>query len=293
MEAPLLWLDLQWRSFCSSFMLMIAWLFQGTLCGSNRLWLYLLPSFEGQAFTPMLTRPRWWFATHDSSKYTFLMPGTGILSLVKGPHHHNKCWQWHDCFKRPVWLQEALTVLVALFQWAGLDINIHKTKVMICPTGFIKTHFSVSRYKRRITGEGPSPQLKKTAVNCPKCNKTMNKTSLLAHMETIHGEPCVVLPELPEVFLASHQPQEHVIKWPPVQKRWPCPVEDCPYQAETNTNFYNHFMCRQLYDSIHITDESQAPWPKCELCGLQCPFLPSDYTQRVSHLQERADYQSE
>jgi len=143
---------------------------------------------------------------------------------------------------------------------------------MIYHPGFIKTHFSDVRYKRRITGVGPPPQQqKKTAVNCPRCNKKMNKASLLAHMERIHGEPCVVLPKLPEAFLASHQPRTYIINWPRVHKKWKCPVEGYPYKASTNTNFHNHFMYRHPYDSIHVTNESLEPWDKCELCGLQHP----------------------
>jgi len=105
---------------------------------------------------------------------------------------------------------------------------------MICHPGFIKTHFSDARHKRRITGVGPSPpQQKKTAVNCPRCNKKMNKATLSAHMERIHGEPCMVLPELPKAFLASHQPREHIINWPRAHKKWPCPVEGCLYLLHT------------------------------------------------------------
>jgi len=146
---------------------------------------------------------------------------------------------------------------------------------MTCHPGFIKIHFSNARYKRHITGEGPSPQQqKKNAVNCPKCNKKMNKASLLAHMERIHGEPCMVLPELPELCLASHQPREYIIRWPRMHKKWPCHVEGCPYQTQTNTNFHKDFMHRYPYDSIHVADEFCAPWRKCELlvCGLQCAF---------------------
>jgi len=90
-------------------------------------------------------------------------------------------------------------------------------------------------------------------------------------MERIHGEPCMVLPELPEAFLASHQPRTCVINWPRVHKKWKCPVEGCPYKASTNANFHNHFMYRHPYDSIHVTNESLEPWDKCELCGLQHP----------------------
>jgi Reverse transcriptase (RNA-dependent DNA polymerase) len=173
----------------------------------------------------------------------------------------------------PAWLQEALEVLVALFRRAGLDVNVNKTKIMICHPGFIKTHFSDATYKRRLTGEGPSPQqLKKVVVECPNCKKKMNKASLASHMERAHGEPLMVIPELPAAFRRSHQPTAYTIEWPRVHKKWPCPVEGCPYQASTNANFHNHFMYRHPYDSIHITDESTAPWPKCSLCGLQTPF---------------------
>jgi len=100
----------------------------------------------------------------------------------------------------------------------------------------------------------------------------MNNASLSAHMERIHGEPCVVPPELPEAFRASHQPRACAINWPRVHKKWKCPVERCPCKASANANFHNHFMCRHPCDSIHIADESPEPWPKCEPCGLQCPF---------------------
>jgi len=118
----------------------------------------------------------------------------------------------------------------------------------------------------------PTVRLRQVPVNCPKWNKKMNKASLLAHMERIHGEPCVVSPELPKALLASHQPREHVINWPHVHKKWLCPVEGCPYQARTNTDFHNHFMHRHPHDSIHVTDESIDHWNKGELCGLQHPL---------------------
>jgi len=143
----------------------------------------------------------------------------------------------------------------------------------MCHPGFIKTHFSNASCKRRLTGAGPTPQhLKKTAVTCPRCNQKMNKASLSAHTERIHGEPCAVLPKLPEAFLASHQPRTCVINWPHVHKKWNCPVEGCPHKASTNANFHNHFMCRHPCDSVHVTDEPPEPWDKCELCGFQCPL---------------------
>lgn len=109
-------------------------------------------------------------------------------------------------------------------------------------------------------------------MKCSLCIKKQLKSSLTSHMEKIHGSPCVVLPEIREAFLATHQPTAHVIDWPCVHKKWPCPVEGCPYQASTNANFHKHFIQRHLYDSFRITDEHQDFWTKCELCGLQCEW---------------------
>jgi len=160
----------------------------------------------------------------------------------------------------PAWLQEALTALVALFRWAGLEINVKKTKVITCHPGFIKTHFSDARCKRRITGAGPSPQqLKKTDVIC-RCNKKMNKASLLAHLERIHGEPCAVLPELPEAFLASHQPRACVIiNWPRVHKKWACPVEGCPALCYSSKRLVNTWHIVPYEHELEYQSSASAP----------------------------------
>ena len=49
------------------------------------------------------------------------------------------------------------------------------------------------------------------------------------------------------------------------------PEEICQTKPSTHANFHNCFMHRHPYDSVHVTDESLEPWPKCEPCGLQCP----------------------
>jgi len=80
MEVLLQWLDLLWRSFCSRFMLTMAWLLQETLHGSRKLWLHLLPSFGRQALLSMLRRPRWWYAIQTSSN-------TLLWCQVQAAHH--------------------------------------------------------------------------------------------------------------------------------------------------------------------------------------------------------------
>lgn len=164
---------------------------------------------------------------------------------------------------------------------------------MIWHPGFIKTHFSNARCKRCITGREPSSQQqKKTTVACAKWNKKVNKASQSACMERIHGEPCVMLLEPPEGFLASHQPQEHVINCCHVHKKSKCLMEDCPYQAWTNANFHNNFMCKCPYCSIHITNESWAHWPMWAMWSSVClPHLP--ITDRACNLDAWLDYQTE
>ena len=51
-----------------------------------------------------------------------------------------------------IWVQDALKVTLAMFQWMGLEINLDKTKSMVCTPGYIWGRLSDTAYKRRETG---------------------------------------------------------------------------------------------------------------------------------------------
>ena len=50
------------------------------------------------------------------------------------------------------WVQDALTLTVAMFLQMGIEANLEKTKAMVCTPGFIWGGGGV--YKRRVRGEG-------------------------------------------------------------------------------------------------------------------------------------------
>ena len=46
----------------------------------------------------------------------------------------------------PLWLQQALDLLVHLFRCMGLDTNMEKTKLLLCNCGYIPTSISDRAY---------------------------------------------------------------------------------------------------------------------------------------------------
>ena len=50
------------------------------------------------------------------------------------------------------WVQDALLVTVDMFHRMGLEVNLDKTKLMICTPGFIWGGWREIEYKRRTKG---------------------------------------------------------------------------------------------------------------------------------------------
>ena len=53
-----------------------------------------------------------------------------------------------------IWVQDALTVTLAMFRRVVLENNLKKMKAIICTPGYIWGKWSEATYKRRDTGEG-------------------------------------------------------------------------------------------------------------------------------------------
>ena len=65
------------------------------------------------------------------------------------------------------WVQDALTVTVAMFRQIGLETNLKKNKVMVCIPRFIWGMWRGLAYTRRATGEGETfREWKKKRVSC-------------------------------------------------------------------------------------------------------------------------------
>ena len=86
------------------------------------------------------------------------------------------------------WVQVALTVTVVMFQRMGLEMNLEKTKAIVCTPGFIWEKWGELAYKRRATGEGSTfRDRKKAMVRCATCGVTVAVSHLKDHMARSHG----------------------------------------------------------------------------------------------------------
>ena len=78
-----------------------------------------------------------------------------------------------------IWVQDALTVSVAMFRQLGLDKKLEKTNTLVCTTGYIYRKCSEAAYKQRATGEGGTFRERKRAmVSCTVCGVTVAASSL-------------------------------------------------------------------------------------------------------------------
>ena len=52
------------------------------------------------------------------------------------------------------WFQDSLSVMVAMFQRMGLEMNLEKSKTLVFIPGYIWVKWEEHEYKRQATGEG-------------------------------------------------------------------------------------------------------------------------------------------
>ena len=97
------------------------------------------------------------------------MVGVRVVLLdVCGPQeaHHRFFWEASEhCIvfytengrvfgRNPIWVQMTMTDMVRMFDRVGIQINLGKTKVMLCTSGLIWGYLGTALYTRRATGEG-------------------------------------------------------------------------------------------------------------------------------------------
>ena len=85
----------------------------------------------------------------------------------------------------PRWLQWAFTVLVGLFDRAGLKTNRKKTVSMTCRPSSTPGNRSEETYGHTMTGDGPTPR-ERERVTCGDCGQDMAAGSLDSHRMTQH-----------------------------------------------------------------------------------------------------------
>ena len=163
----------------------------------------------------------------------------------------------------PVQLQDAINILVELFERVGLRTNTTKTQVMTCIPGKIYTRWSKAVYSANRVGEPRREQLRKR-VNCDICGKGLAAASLRNHLETQH-----------DVYRSKVIDQDLIIDRPavtyPAQQAvdgyYDCPVPDCEGGGKTKWKLREHFYNRHPMDLVCITGEGL--YPPCTRCGIQ------------------------
>ena len=89
--------------------------------------------------------------------------------------------------RNPDLLQEAMDILVSLFDRVGLRTNTKKTKVQIFVPGRIRTRMTDSAYTRSRISLEERGRWEGRNVECQKCGMEMRASSLKGHLASRHG----------------------------------------------------------------------------------------------------------
>jgi hypothetical protein len=84
----------------------------------------------------------------------------------------------------PEWLQLSFQILIALFEYVGLQTNAEKTKVMMCLPGKIQVAQTEEEYAAQQTGTAATT--KRWRIDCEVCGVSLAAESLKSHLETQH-----------------------------------------------------------------------------------------------------------
>ena len=87
----------------------------------------------------------------------------------------------------PDLLQEAMDILVDLFERVGLETNKQKTVAMTCTPGRIRTQLTTASYFRMRNGLETAEDWETRKVVCHQCNKEVQARNLTLHLNTQHN----------------------------------------------------------------------------------------------------------
>ena len=86
----------------------------------------------------------------------------------------------------PVFLQQAIDILVTTFERVGLDTNTKKTQAMTCTPKKIRLQLLFDSYQRMHLGRTPAAGWDACIVTCRECRKDMEASSLGHHLADLH-----------------------------------------------------------------------------------------------------------
>ena len=100
----------------------------------------------------------------------------------------------------PIFLQQAIYILVTSFEQVGLETNTKKTQAMTCTPCKIRRQLLSNFYQQMRLGRTPAVDWDAHTVTCGECGKGMRASSLGRHLADLHEiyQQLVVAEELLE-----------------------------------------------------------------------------------------------
>ena len=145
----------------------------------------------------------------------------------------------------------------------GLEMNLEKTKAMVCTPGFIWGNWGELAYKGHATGEGATlRERNKTRVICYTCGVTVVTSYLKSYMARNHG---IRIPQTRWVDVIWGGLTTYVVSLPKVIQEVRCQVPGCPAVAHRAVRLHEHFMYRHFISKMAVIQEGKEPLPCCEL----------------------------
>ena len=165
-----------------------------------------------------------------------------------------------------VLLQNAMDILVALFERVGLRTNVQKTQQETMLDGKIRIQLSDPVYNNMQNGFNTAAQFNRRAVKCDICQKDLKASSLQSHMETQHGRFFTRERVIDREWLEDREPERYPC-WQGMDGIWHCPVPGC-YGSNTKKWAVRwHFSTRHPQDLVNV--EGDGFFSLCTLCGDQ------------------------
>ena len=90
----------------------------------------------------------------------------------------------------PIFLQQAINILVTTFERVGLETNTKNTQTMTCTPGKIQLQLPSDSYRRMSSGRTPADNWDARTVTCRECGKEMWVSSLGRHLADLHEICC-------------------------------------------------------------------------------------------------------
>jgi hypothetical protein len=168
-------------------------------------------------------------------------------------------------------LQHALTLLVDLFEWLGLQANTSKTQTMICTPAGIRTQLPSESYHRMQTGQVTASEWNSCNIECYQCGKEPKASSLGHHLADVHDiyQQTVIAKEL----LEAQPPVLYMVSAELHARDLPCPYPGCLGRLRDG------WMMRRRFRDVHpmylVKVPKEGKFDCCEQCGMQVhPLYP-------------------